>query len=164
MPVQDAALAPFCQACRSPPGDQPGSPMGNGGNMPSPGRKAYGALKSKGRTSPEAAAGDGTQGLGYVTSVCSTCGSGSGSSQRVRLIQVLSPSLAGRAHVWGNKLSVRSMWICVDAPYFEAPGADACMPVCTLGRRGWRGAGGELVMQTKTDLCDRTHLLVGTRD
>jgi hypothetical protein len=53
----------------------------------------------------------------------STHGSSSGSGgRRVRLIQVLSPSLVGRAHMWGNKLSVRSTWVCVDAPYFEAPG------------------------------------------
>jgi len=38
------------------------------------------------------------------------------------LVQVLSPSLVGRAHVWGNKLAVRGTWTCVDAPYFEAPG------------------------------------------
>lgn len=41
---------------------------------------------------------------------------------RVRLVQILSPSLVGRAHVWGNKLSLKSSWVCTDAPYFEAPG------------------------------------------
>jgi hypothetical protein len=42
--------------------------------------------------------------------------------QRVRLVQILAPSLVGRAAVWGNQLSLKSNWVCCDAPYYEAPG------------------------------------------
>lgn len=104
----------FCPACRSPTTGQPGSPRNLGGNFPA-------TIAGKGRTSPDPAAA----GVG-AGAVCSVCGSGSsGGGKRVRLIQVLSPNLVGRAHVWGNKLSIRSTWVCVDAPYFEAPGEAA---------------------------------------
>jgi hypothetical protein len=45
-----------------------------------------------------------------------------GPRQRVRLVQILAPSLVGRAAVWGNQLSLKSSWVCCDAPYYEAPG------------------------------------------
>jgi hypothetical protein len=41
---------------------------------------------------------------------------------RVRLLQILSPSLIGRANIWGSTLSVKPSWECTDAPYFDAPG------------------------------------------
>lgn len=41
---------------------------------------------------------------------------------RVRLVQILAPSLVGRAFVWGSKMSLKSNWVCTDPPYFEAPG------------------------------------------
>ena len=48
---------------------------------------------------------------------------GSDSSERpLKLFQVLSPSLVPRAKVFGNKLALKEEWICVDAPYFTAPG------------------------------------------
>lgn len=54
---------------------------------------------------------------------CGTAGSGSEHGNvRLRLYQVLPPSLAGRAPLWGNTLSLRGPWVCLDAPYFEAPG------------------------------------------
>lgn len=40
----------------------------------------------------------------------------------LHVLQVLSPSLVGRAPVWGDALSLRGSWVCLDAPYFEAPG------------------------------------------
>lgn len=50
-------------------------------------------------------------------------GGGAGTAQqRVRLVQILAPSLVGRAQVWGNNLKVKDSWVCTDAPYFEAPG------------------------------------------
>jgi hypothetical protein len=45
-----------------------------------------------------------------------------GRPHRLRLLQILSPSLVSRAHVWGSNLTLRPTWTCVDAPYFEAPG------------------------------------------
>lgn len=42
--------------------------------------------------------------------------------ESVRLYQVLPPALAGRAHVWHNKLNLKDGWICWDNMYFEAPG------------------------------------------
>jgi hypothetical protein len=48
--------------------------------------------------------------------------SGVAAKQRVRLVQILAPSLVGRAAVWGNQLSLKSNWVCCDAPYYEAPG------------------------------------------
>lgn len=101
-----------CPACRESGGGQllhiPGSPAGG----------------KSGRLSPDAA---GAAAAAAAAAACSVCGRGSsgGGSRRVRLIQVLSPSLVGRAHVWGGKLSLRSGWVCVDAPYFEAPGGCA---------------------------------------
>jgi hypothetical protein len=52
----------------------------------------------------------------------SSSSSGVASKQRVRLVQILAPSLVGRAAVWGNQLSLKSNWVCCDAPYYEAPG------------------------------------------
>lgn len=69
-------------------------------------------------------------------------GVGSGSSKRVRMVQVLPPSLVGRAHVWGNKLAIKSNWVCVDAPYFEAPGgfvAVVWLVLLLCGGAGLRG-------------------------
>jgi len=42
--------------------------------------------------------------------------------QRLRLYQILPPSLLGRAKIFGNKLALKEEWVCVDLPYFAAPG------------------------------------------
>eukprot|EP00878_Enallax_costatus_P015917 GHUV01016686.1.p1 GENE.GHUV01016686.1~~GHUV01016686.1.p1 ORF type:complete len:509 (+),score=139.69 GHUV01016686.1:281-1807(+) len=60
---------------------------------------------------------------------------------RVRLVQILAPSLVGRAFVWGSKLSLKSSWVCTDAPYFDAPGttsreAGSVQHICGSERRG----------------------------
>ena len=47
---------------------------------------------------------------------------GPDSEKPLKLFQVLSPSLVLRAKVFGNKLALKEEWICVDAPYFTAPG------------------------------------------
>ena len=43
-------------------------------------------------------------------------------ANKLRLYQILSPALAGRAWVWGNKMSLKEDWRCTDMPYFDAPG------------------------------------------
>uniref|UniRef100_A0A383VRV6 Guanylate cyclase domain-containing protein n=1 Tax=Tetradesmus obliquus TaxID=3088 RepID=A0A383VRV6_TETOB len=61
--------------------------------------------------------------------------------QRVRLVQILAPSLVGRAAVWGNQLSLKSSWVCCDAPYYEAPGAvEAPLGNAVAGRTNSLGA------------------------
>ncbi|EFJ44638.1 hypothetical protein VOLCADRAFT_95039 [Volvox carteri f. nagariensis] len=40
----------------------------------------------------------------------------------IRVFQILSPSLVGRAKVFGNKLALRDEWRCSDDPYLAAPG------------------------------------------
>ena len=40
----------------------------------------------------------------------------------LRLYQIASPALAGRAALFGNKLDLKAGWKCLDAPYFSAPG------------------------------------------
>ena len=40
----------------------------------------------------------------------------------VRLYQIVSPSLAGRAAVFGSHLALPDSWHCIDPPYFDAPG------------------------------------------
>jgi hypothetical protein len=47
-------------------------------------------------------------------------------ANKLRLYQILSPALAGRAWVWGNKMSLKEDWGCTDMPYFEAPGKWTC--------------------------------------
>ncbi|GAX78739.1 hypothetical protein CEUSTIGMA_g6176.t1 [Chlamydomonas eustigma] len=42
--------------------------------------------------------------------------------QIMRIYQVLAPSLVSRGHVFGSKLSLKEEWVCVDEPYFNAPG------------------------------------------
>lgn len=42
---------------------------------------------------------------------------------RMRLYQVLAPSLVGRARHFGSAVALKSEWVCVDAPYFDAPAA-----------------------------------------
>jgi hypothetical protein len=130
-PLQSPGAA--CTACRTPPpGGAAAEPDGDGqsplgGWLPrlgwrrhSPGERA---------TSPTAAAGGVRGSRGSVGGAgCASCGSSG--SRVVRLVQVLSPALVGRAHVWGNKLAVRSTWVCVDAPYFEAPGEMALVFRC----------------------------------
>jgi len=70
-----------------------------------------------------AASAAGGGGYGGGAHSCATAGSGSEhGSIRLRLYQVLSPRLAARAAVWGDALSLRGSWVCLDAPYFEAPG------------------------------------------
>ena len=44
----------------------------------------------------------------------------------LKLYQILPPSLAGRAKVFGNKLALKDDWLCVDQPYFNAPGVIWC--------------------------------------
>jgi hypothetical protein len=124
-PPQPPAAA--CTACRSPPpgGAAAAEPdSGDGGWLSRIGWRRRGSDRV---TSPTAAAAGAAAG-GVRSSrgsaggaACPRCSSSS--SQVVRLVQVLSPALVGRAHVWGNKLAIRSTWVCVDAPYFEAPGA-----------------------------------------
>ncbi len=41
----------------------------------------------------------------------------------VRAPQVVSPVLVERAHHFGSKLALKDEWVCVDPPYFSAPGA-----------------------------------------
>jgi hypothetical protein len=43
-------------------------------------------------------------------------------AKRVRVLQLLPPSLAGRAHVFGNKLALKETAVLTDLPYFDAPG------------------------------------------
>lgn len=70
--------------------------------------------------------GGGGGGGGGGAHSCATAGSGSEhGTVRLRLYQVLSPSLAARAAVWGDSLSLKGSWMCLDAPYFEAPGVCA---------------------------------------
>jgi hypothetical protein len=59
-----------------------------------------------------------------------------GPRQRVRLVQILAPSLVGRAAVWGNQLSLKSSWVCCDAPYYEAPGENCSRNVCYCANCG----------------------------
>lgn len=40
----------------------------------------------------------------------------------VHHVQILPPSLAGRAKVFGNELALKTDWVMVDLPYFCAPG------------------------------------------
>ncbi|GIL91787.1 hypothetical protein Vretifemale_19327, partial [Volvox reticuliferus] len=39
----------------------------------------------------------------------------------VRLYQIISPALTGRAKVFGNKVALKDEWFCSDSPYFAAP-------------------------------------------
>ncbi|KAF6251508.1 hypothetical protein COO60DRAFT_610652 [Scenedesmus sp. NREL 46B-D3] len=56
---------------------------------------------------------------------------GSGGSRRqrdwnrLRLFQVLPPSLAGRAQAWHNRLNIKDGWRPYDMPFFDAPGSTA---------------------------------------
>eukprot|EP00877_Chromochloris_zofingiensis_P010007 jgi/Chrzof1/525/Cz01g19010.t1 len=47
----------------------------------------------------------------------------------VRLIQIIAPALLGRARVFGNRLSLNEDWVCVDKPYFDAPGSYEAMAI-----------------------------------
>jgi len=58
---------------------------------------------------------------------------------RLRLYQVLAPSLVGRAKVFGNRLALGPGFVCVDAPYFDAPAAWRA-PLCTILLDGPVGA------------------------
>ncbi|GAX78738.1 hypothetical protein CEUSTIGMA_g6175.t1 [Chlamydomonas eustigma] len=40
----------------------------------------------------------------------------------LRLYQVLAPSLKSRGQIFGSKLRLKPGWVCVDEPYFNAPG------------------------------------------
>lgn len=40
----------------------------------------------------------------------------------LRVYQILAPSLCARAHVFGNKMALKSGATCCDLPYFDAPG------------------------------------------
>jgi hypothetical protein len=42
--------------------------------------------------------------------------------QIMRIYQVLAPSLVARGHIFGSKVSLKEEWVCVDEPYFNAPG------------------------------------------
>lgn len=77
----------------------------------------------------------GGYGGGQGAHSCATAGScsehGGSGGVCLRLYQVLSPSLSGRAAVWGDALSLKGSWTCLDAPYFEAPGGfESCVGVC----------------------------------
>ena len=50
----------------------------------------------------------------------------------LRLYQILPPALAARAKVFGNKLALKEEWVCVDQPYFNAPGAATCCASSTV--------------------------------
>ncbi|GAX78935.1 hypothetical protein CEUSTIGMA_g6375.t1 [Chlamydomonas eustigma] len=41
----------------------------------------------------------------------------------LRLYQVLAPSLASRARVFGNKVTLKKEWVQIDTPYFDAAGS-----------------------------------------
>ncbi|KAG1677749.1 hypothetical protein FOA52_001061 [Chlamydomonas sp. UWO 241] len=47
-----------------------------------------------------------------------------GARLRLRLYQVLAPSLVGRGRHFGSATSLKSEWVCVDQPYFSAPGVE----------------------------------------
>jgi len=47
---------------------------------------------------------------------------------RLRLYSLLPRALAGRAHVWGNRLALSEGAVCTDAPYFDAPGTRVSPP------------------------------------
>ena len=61
----------------------------------------------------------------------SEAGSGNGPSgtegRRLRLYQILSPRLIGRAKVFGSKLALKEEWVCIDQPYFNALGGAICV-------------------------------------
>lgn len=42
--------------------------------------------------------------------------------ERLRLVQVLAPALAPRAHIFANVLALKPDWVCTDPPFFLAPG------------------------------------------
>eukprot|EP00955_Chlamydomonas_euryale_P001026 11920-Chlamydomonas_euryale.AAC.1 len=45
----------------------------------------------------------------------------------LHLYQLAAPSLCERVKAFGNKLALKDEWVCVDKPYFEAPGeCDVC--------------------------------------
>ena len=44
--------------------------------------------------------------------------------RRLKLFQILSPGLVGRAKVFGSKLALKEEWVCIDPPYFNAPGVN----------------------------------------
>jgi hypothetical protein len=48
------------------------------------------------------------------------------------MYQILPPALIGRAKVFGNKLALKEGYVCVDQPYFSAPG------VASFCVRWWR--------------------------
>jgi hypothetical protein len=136
---------------------QPGRPSQPGGAEGSAGAAA-GCADSKGAPPPprspttpagEAAAGGGGWGLWHAAGssaggACdsSACqhNSNAGGVQRLRLYQILHPSLADRALVWGNTLSLRGAWVCKDGPYFDAPAA-LFFSLCAGGGSSGSGSG-----------------------
>jgi hypothetical protein len=65
---------------------------------------------------------------GSMADVSTSSEAGVGCGQ-VRLYQLLSPGLAGRAVVFGSKLALCDNWRCIDPPYFAAPGAQQAYTV-----------------------------------
>jgi hypothetical protein len=51
----------------------------------------------------------------------------------LRLYSLLARPLAGRAHVWGSRLTLRPGTVCTNTPYFEAPGTWVSQP-CVITR------------------------------
>lgn len=73
-----------------------------------------------------------------TTQSCVTDGSGNSiraaaGCGHVRLYQLVTPQLAGRAVVFGSKLALCPNWRCLDPPYFSAPGAVASRATAQQG-------------------------------
>ena len=74
-------------------------------------------------TSTASTSGRGGSGKVFAEAATTTAGSrGPGSGQRMRLYQVLAPSLLARGRIFGGKLALKAEWLALDSPYFSAPG------------------------------------------
>jgi hypothetical protein len=66
-----------------------------------------------------------------------------GGGDTLRLYQILPPPLVERAKIWGNKLALKDNTVCLDMPYFSAPGMITCVrpSLCVLLHVGAAQAG-----------------------